>query len=376
MKMLYILNVAKKVNNFSYASMIAAQKCGYDFHIAGNWSYESDEERKSDELKYGIKIHQIDFIRKPYSLKNRKAYKQLLDLCKKEQFDVIHCNTPVGGLLGRLVGEKCKVKTIIYQAHGFHFYKGAPIINWLIYYPIEKWLARKTDILITINYEDYEFAKKKMRLRKDGRVAFVPGVGIDVSSFKREETIRESKRLELSLSDEDIGVISIGDLIKRKDYITSINAIHKTKNKNIKFFICGLGPHEKKIQKKINSMNLSNRVFLLGYRTDIKDLLCSMDIFLMTSRQEGIPRSLMEAMASSLPCVVSNIRGNVDLLDTTGGFLCNPVDSNGFAKSIDLLSEDIKMRQSFGMNNLSKIISFDYKVIEKEFQKEYIKLDK
>ena len=133
MKMLYILNVAKRVNNFSYTSMLAAQECGYDFHIAGNWSYKTKDELLEDEKKYGIHIHQIDFVRKPYSLKNRTAYRQLLTLCLKEQFDVIHCNTPIGGLLGRIVGHKCGIKTIIYQAHGFHFFKGASVINLLIY---------------------------------------------------------------------------------------------------------------------------------------------------------------------------------------------------------------------------------------------------
>ena len=155
MKILYILNIAKKVNNFSYTSMIAAKECGLQFHIAGNWSYSDASERENDEKKYGIRIHQIDFVRNPYSLKNRKAYKQLLSLCKQESFDVIHCNTPIGGFLGRIVGNKCNVHKIIYQVHGFHFYKGAPIINWILYYPIEKWLARKTDIIITINKEDF-----------------------------------------------------------------------------------------------------------------------------------------------------------------------------------------------------------------------------
>ena len=163
-KLLYILNVATRVNNFSYTSMVAAQVLETEFHIAGNWSYGSDEERVADEKRCGIKIHQIDFIRTPYHPGNIKAYVQLKKLIQKEKYDGIHCNTPIGGVLGRIVGKKCKIEKMIYQAHGFHFYKGAPKKNWLLYYPVEKWLARYTDALITINQEDYEFAKRVCKL--------------------------------------------------------------------------------------------------------------------------------------------------------------------------------------------------------------------
>ena len=122
MKMLYILNVANRVNNFCMSSLIAAKKINIEYHIAGNWGYANDIERIADEEKYGIRIHQIDFIRSPLDVRNYKAYKQLMEIVKRENYDVIHCNTPIGGVLGRLVGKKNKVCNVIYQAHGFHFY--------------------------------------------------------------------------------------------------------------------------------------------------------------------------------------------------------------------------------------------------------------
>jgi len=137
MKMLYILNVANRVNNFCMSSLMAARELNVEYHIAGNWGYQNDAAREIDEEKYGIHIHQVDFVRSPLSLQNRKAYQQLKELVAREHFDVIHCNTPIGGLLGRLVGRKYKTKHIIYQAHGFHFYKGAHLLNWLVYYPVE-----------------------------------------------------------------------------------------------------------------------------------------------------------------------------------------------------------------------------------------------
>ena len=158
-KMLYILNIASRVNSFSYTSMKAAQELGFEYHIAGNWGYANDEERISDEKKYGIHIYQINFIRTPYHPGNIKAYQQLKKIVEREQFDLIHCNTPIGGVVGRLIGKSCKIPTVIYQAHGFHFYKGAPFLNWILFYPIELWLANYTDVLITINQEDYQRAK-------------------------------------------------------------------------------------------------------------------------------------------------------------------------------------------------------------------------
>ena len=141
-KMLYILNLAEKVNNFSYSAMIAAQKLGIEFSIAGNWGYPDEAAREADEKKYGIKIYQVDFIRTPYDPRNYKAYGQIKKIIEREKIDLIHCNTPIGGIVGRIAAKKCGVNKVIYQAHGFHFYKGAPFINKTLFYNIEKHFAK------------------------------------------------------------------------------------------------------------------------------------------------------------------------------------------------------------------------------------------
>ena len=360
MKMLYILNIANRVNNFSYTGMVAALQCGFEFHIAGNWGYKTAEEKHEDELKYGIRIHQIDFNRTPYNPQNIRAYKQLLKLCKEEKYDVIHCNTPIGGVLGRLVGKKCKTPKVIYQAHGFHFYKGSSALSWLVYYPIEKMLAHITDVLITINREDYERAKKKMHLRNGGTVFYVPGVGIDCTDKTVDDSVRAEKRKELGIKESDVGVISMGDLIARKNYEVSINAIKKTTNHSIKLFICGQGPEYDKLNNLIIKLGLSDRVFMLGYRNDISDLLAAMDVFLITSKQEGLPRSTMEAMAAGLPCIASDIRGNTDLLkDIDENCLCKANDPECFAKALDRLSIDANLRKVYAEKVVKKIKAFD-----------------
>ncbi len=366
-KILYILNKANRVNNFSYTSMLAAKNIDFDFHIAGNWSYESDEERIKDEEKYNIKIHQVDFIRAPYHPGNLKAYKQLVKIIKEEKIDYIHCNTPIGGVLGRLAGKKCKVKKVIYQVHGFHFYKGAPKLNWLLYYPIEKWLARYTDALITINKEDFEFATKKIKLRKNGKVYYVPGVGIDSESFSADDCIREKKRNELNIPLDAFVLISVGELNKNKNNGVIISALGKAKNNKIHYVLCGFGELEREFRKQAEKAGLVNNVHFLGYRKDVKELYKMSDCFVMPSYREGLSRSIMEAMSSGLPCIVSKIRGNVDLVNQdNGGYLVKAEDIDGFASAINSLCNDELLCEKMSEYNKKKIKEFDVSVVTKE----------
>ena len=327
-----------------------------------------------DEKKYGIHIHQIDFIRTPYNLKNIKAYKQLCLIEEKEHFDIIHCNTPIGGVVGRLLGKKYNIKRVIYQAHGFHFYKGAPLFNWLVYYPIEKFLARYTDILITINKEDYRLSRK-FKLKKNGKYYYIPGVGIDSTLYVPNETIREKKRTEMGFGKGDIIIISMGDLVNRKNYDLSLKAISKCDNLNIYYLICGKGPLEAKLKKEAEQLGIKDRVRFLGYRNDVIELLWVSDIFLLTSVQEGLSRSLMEGMASGLPCVASDIRGNNDIIvNGKNGYLCSIKDSGiEFSKRIKELIINKELRENIKDNNLKSIKKMDVLNISRELSNIYSK---
>ena len=259
-------------------------------------------------------ICQIDFARSPLNLKNIRAYKQLVKLIQAEKIDYIHCNTPTGGLLGRLAGKRCKVKKIIYQAHGFHFCKGTPLVNWLIYYPVERILSHWTDVLITINEEDYEFAKKHMHAKK---VDYVPGVGIDLKQFSEsimDKAEKDEKRLSLGLKENDVVFTSVGELNKYKNHILMIKALQKLKNDNYKYIICGAGELKDKFNKIIRDSHLTDNVKLLGYRTDISEILQITDVFVFPSTFEGLPRALMEAIASKVMVICSASRGNTDLV--------------------------------------------------------------
>ncbi len=373
-KILYITNLGGKrmAYGFSGTAIEAAHSLGHEFYSAANRSKSTAEEIKEDSEKYGVKLLHIDSARSPFSLQNVKAYKQLVKIIRDEKIDYIHCNTPVGGILGRLAGKKCKVKKVIYQAHGFHFYKGAPRKNWLLYYSAEKWLARYTDALITINQEDYELAKTKLKLRKGGNVYYVPGVGIDTSQYNIEVKSREKKRIELGLKDGDIALISMGDLIERKNYDVAIRAVAEAKKDKLYYFICGNGPEEEKLKSLAQSLNVAHQVHFLGFRSDIKELLKASDIFLFTTKQEGLPRSMMEAMASGLPCIASKIRGNTDLLENTdGGYLCDTDDISAYAEKLNILATNAELREKMGKNNLITIQKFSTETVTDDIRNIY-----
>ncbi|PQF21035.1 glycosyltransferase family 4 protein [Enterococcus mundtii] len=366
MKILYILNFASKVNSFSEASMLAAKEKGIDFCIAGSWGYRSDEERKIDELKYGIKIFQVDFHRNPINLKNIKAYYQIVEIIKNEKIDVIHCNTPIGGVVGRIAGLKCGIRKVIYQAHGFHFYSGGPKLNWLLFYPIERLLALHTDVLITINQEDYNMSKS-FKLRQKGKRHYIPGIGIDTKkfSFEDKEEIRKKIRKDINIPNDAKMILSIGELNKNKNHLSVIHSMKEVKREsNIYYAIAGTGELQKFLQQTIIDLGLQERVFLLGYRNDISKLLSATDIYILPSFREGLNASLMEAMSSGIPCIVSNIRGNRDLIeDGHGGYVVDPTNLNEISSTIQKLFGDNEIRKKMGEYNLKKIKSYDISVV-------------
>ena len=243
---------------------------------------------------------------------------------------------------------------VFYTAHGFHFYKGAPKLNWLIYYPIEKICSYFTDVLITINKEDFALAQKKMKAKK---VEYVPGVGIEVEKFANPGVTREQKREELGIPQDAKLLISVGELNRNKNHETVIKAI---KDLDVYYLIAGRGDLQNHLQNLIDELNLSDRVKLLGYRTDVAELYAASDVFVFPSFREGLPVSMMEAMASGLPCIASKIRGNVDLIDNSeNGYLCNPSLSDEFTKAIECILTDDSLKANMSQANIQKAKKFD-----------------
>jgi glycosyltransferase involved in cell wall biosynthesis len=356
-----------KISNVSRPCIKAALDLGYEVTLGTN-------RHKPEELscEFPIKLYDSHTYRSITAFKDNKiAYDNLCRVLDSGNVEVIHCNTPVGGLVGRLAGKKKKIKKIIYTAHGFHFYKGAPLINRTVYKWAEQIMARWTDVIITMNKEDFE-AAKKFKLRGNGKVYLVHGVGVDTDLYNTDRSGRMEKRANIGLKDDDVAIISMGDLIKRKNYDTAIRAVAATQNKNLHYFICGKGPEKEALEALAKELGVSDQIHLLGFRSDIKELLSAVDLFLFTTKQEGLPRSMMEAMASGLPCVASRIRGNTDLLEgTDGGFLCNTFAVEEYAEKLSFLAENPEKREAMGKSNLETIKAFSIETVTEEIRAIY-----
>ena len=356
-----------KISNVSSPCLQAALDMGYEVYLGTN---RDNPEELSCELP--IKAFDASTYRSLTAFSdNRTAYKNLCRVMEHGNITAIHCNTPIGGMVGRLCAKKYHVDKVIYTAHGFHFYKGAPLINRTLLKWAEKIMARWTDAIITMNQEDYE-AAKKFKLRKGGKVYFVHGVGITLKDFEGLDHLRQQKREEMGVTDEDIVLISMGDLVPRKNYSAAIRAIAKANNPRLHYMICGKGPELDNLQQLAKELGVETQIHFLGFRSDVKELLTGADIFLFTTRQEGMPRSMMEAMASGLPCVASKIRGNVDLIeDGVNGYVCPTDDVDGYAAAIEKLVADPALRETMRNNNLEKIKQYDISVVEQEIRTIY-----
>lgn len=338
------------VSHFEKNDIKILQELGYKVIVASNFEGYKDE---LEELN--IEKLDIPFTRSPISLKNIKAFSKLNSYLKENKIDLIHCHTPIGGVAGRVIGRWNKVPRIIYTAHGFHFFDGAPKINWIIYYPIEKILSKFTDTLITINKEDYKRAQNFYAKN----VEYIPGVGIDVEKIQSIKVDKEQKRKELGLSMDDIVLLSVGELNDNKNHITPIKALAEIKNKNIKYLIAGKGPLENYLKEEIKKLGLEDQVKLLGYRKDIYELNKISDIFIFPSKREGLSVALMEAIVCGLPVVCSNIRGNRDFFIEQENYklINNEIENyhKEILKVIENISLDLKIEKILSKINILSI---------------------
>lgn len=330
MEILYVKNLASKtICSFERSAVLAAKQIGASLTFACNTSNIHKEKMMQDCKQYGIKLVHIDFDRNPLSLKNIKAYKQLLALMRTTHYDIVHCNTPIGGVVGRLAAHKAKIPYIIYQAHGFHFWKGAPLINWLCYYPVERLLAYYTDLLITINQEDYNTAKNWPAKQ----IILVNGVGIDTSRFTPSTDKNPALRRKLGIPQNAFVLLSVGELNKNKNHRIVLEALHQQKKSDLYYIICGQGPLESVYKKQIAAYGLEKQVIFTGFVHNAADYYHMADVVINPSLREGLPAVVMEAMACKTPVVASNIRGNIDLLPKSQ-LLFEPRDYKTLARLI------------------------------------------
>lgn len=316
-RMLMLATTAAMIEQFNKNNILILEELGYEVHVAGNWEEGNpiSDERLND-FKQWIEVHggkyfHIPAVRQPFAIKaNITAYKTVVGLIREYKYEFIHCHTPIGAVIGRIAAHVTRTK-IMYTAHGFHFYTGAPLKNWLLYYPVEKFLSRWTDILILINQEDYQRAKKSFHAK---RTEYVPGVGVDIKKFASDVINREEKRRSIGVKESDIMLLSVGELIPRKNHGVVIEALAALRDPRLKYYICGKGDLLEVYKRQIQELGLEDQVFLLGFRNDISELCHAADIYIFPSSQEGLSLALMEAIACKVPVICSDIRGNCDLI--------------------------------------------------------------
>jgi len=340
-KALFVATVDIHIKSFHLPYLKLLKEMGYEVHVATN----GDEQFPNCVKKYQICVE-----RSPFKLRNIKAIKQLKKIINKEKYDMIHCHTPMGAVVTRIAAKQARKKyktRVIYTAHGFHFYKGAPIKNWLIFYPIEKILATHTDDLITINKEDYNLAKSKFKTK----VHYVPGVGIDESKFDFEMTPKEIQELRksLGLKKDDFVIIYPAELSFRKNQEWLIKTLEKLikKNKEIHLLLPGKDSLNGQLDNLIKELKLNKNIHLLGFRKDIPKLMKISDLSISTSRQEGLPVNIMEAMYMGLPIIATNCRGNSDLIDNgESGYIIEQKDQKNFIGKIDkIFNKEIDIKK-------------------------------
>lgn len=336
MKVLLVATVQSHIVQFHKPLVEMLHSHGCEVHVAAR---NNLAEKNGLALDFADKVFDLPFQRSPFSLKNITAYKRLKKIISGEHYDVIHCNTPVGGVLGRLAARSSRKKgtKVFYTAHGFHFYKGAPKTNWLLWYPIEKYFAEHfTDKLITINLEDNALASERFACQ----VEHIFGVGVDEAQFHPiGEPEKADLREKMGFKGKTI-ILNVGELLPNKNQQMAIELMPSllVHFPNAILLIAGNGAERSKLEKQIDALNLKNNVKLLGYISNISDYLNISDVHVACSIREGLGLNVVEAMMSRVPVVATDNRGHRELL--AGQRYCTLVpvnDSNAMCDRLKAL---------------------------------------
>ncbi len=381
-KVLMNASVASMIYKFNMGNIEILENMGYQVDVACNFgkgnpiSEEEVAKFKGILKEKNIKMYETDCPRNIFAIGRMvKAYRQLKMIIDNGKYDFIHTQSPIGGVVCRLAAKKVQKKEtkVIYTAHGFHFFKGASIFNWLIFYPIEKFLSRWTDTLITINHEDYGLAKRRFHCRN---VEYIPGVGVDVNKFKGCTISKYEKRMELGISSDAFVLLSVGELSPRKNHQIVIKALGKLKDKNICYLIAGKGEGHDNYLQLAKYCGVADQIKLLGARTDVDELCVAADIFVHPSVREGLGIAPLEGMAAGLPLISSYVNGIKDYTENgvTGVCVLNPLDVDEVKGAIIRLRDDGSLRVKCSINNKRIVGKFSVESSQKVMKKIYQKM--
>ena len=318
MKILFCTTMDLQIQTFHWRTIKALHDMGHTVDAVTNGTYTTD----------GISHkYTVPFNRNPLHPDNLKALSMLKAILKENHYDIISCHSPTAGFYGRLAAKGMKIK-VLYTAHGFHFWKGAPLINQLAYKNMEKLAAHWTDVLMTINPEDYA-AAQKFSYKPDGGPVYIPGVGVDVKAIQDAREDKAVIRKELGLPEDAFVLYSIGELIPRKNHKFVIDTLAEEfrNDPSLHYCIAGNGKLTEELSAHIKELGLENQIHLLGFRKDARRLMYGMDVFLFPSYQEGLPVAVMEAMAAGMPIRYATRKPNAENVSATITAFCHPYPS-------------------------------------------------
>ncbi len=367
---LYTATVLSHICQFHLPHMRALQERGWEVHVA---AHDNLAVKNGLQLRYCDKFIETPFSRSPKSPDNLRAYRQLKKLLAQERYDVILCNTPMGGIVTRLAARKARKNgtKVIYMAHGFHFFKGSSRAAWLVYYPIEKFMARYCDLLITVNKEDYALAREKFGKRTE--IAHIHGVGVDAHRYRpAAEEEQLAMRAAEGLSPDDFVILCTGELNENKNQRTLVSAAALLKDRipNLKVLLAGNGPMERELRDQIAALGLQDTVKLLGYRTDLERVVPAVDLAASCSKREGMPLNIIEAMLCEKPVVASHNRGHDELVeDGATGALLPPDDVAKLAEAVFSLAEDPELKTRLGQAGKERAQKYTVSHVSAEIEK-------
>ena len=368
MKILYTASVLSHICQFHLPVMEMLQKEGHEIHVAAK---NNLAEKNGLQLEFTDRYIEIPIQRSPKDRRNIEAYKKLKKLFQEEYYDVVICNTPVAGVLTRMAAKETRKRgtTVIYMAHGFHFYKGAPKKYWLIY-PIQRYFAnRRTDILITINKEDFQRAKKDFCCT----VKHIYGVGVRTDRYHPAEFEQQMQmRRNVGVEESDFVIICSKELMFDNNQKTLFRAVALIKNKvpNMKVLIAGNGPDEEMLRKLAVELKIDDIVRFLGYRTDLEKVVPMANLVVSCSYREGMPLNIIEAMLCARPIIASHNRGHNELIEEgKTGYLYDMLDEKMLADYIMKIVQNPKKAIEFGKRAYEKVQNYTSDEVVKQMKK-------
>ncbi|WP_207536132.1 glycosyltransferase family 4 protein [Desertivirga arenae] len=341
-----------QVFHLPYFKLLESQGCVIDVAV---------EVRGDGIVPHTHNTFNLPFKRTLFTTQLFSAYKQLKNIIDKGKYDIIHCHTPIPSAITRLAarGARKKGTIVMYTSHGFHFYKGGPLLSWLLFYSVEKYLSRYTDVLITINKEDYDVAEQDFRA---GKTRYMRGIGIDTSRFDHTE-LGDKAPLKRSAgySPDSFILLYAANFIKRKNHIFVLKALLELRNfiPTVKVLFAGSGVLLQDMKDFVAKHGLSDHVEFLGFRKDIDQLLAITDLSISASKHEGLGLALAEAMFCRIPVVATEDRGHKEMIEhNVNGFLFEQENIQQFINYVSKLYIDRNLARTFGDRSAEKMKLF------------------